>query len=244
MNTSFIVRFRYESLRNEVHVEYNETVNGLLNRFDPKPLGFLSLYKVYNSAIDVERSALDIIRKSEYTAEIAAQDYVRDGIYRGLVDAVQSAKYHFNAFKRNAANRIDVVLKNGHNIAAKTLDQETVAIDDLLRELTGNYTSEVNTLAIGDWLAQLRMENDLLKQLMRERHPKVAQRPTPQMKVVRAETDKALRTLLDMVEALVLVNGEANYEELIRELNAISERYKHILAQEIGEDRHPLFIKD
>jgi hypothetical protein len=54
------------------------------------------------------------------------------------------------------------------------------------------------------------------------------------MKAARAETDKALRTMLNTVDALVALNGVETYQSFIDELNAVSERYKNQLAQASG----------
>jgi hypothetical protein len=54
------------------------------------------------------------------------------------------------------------------------------------------------------------------------------------MKTARYDTDKTLRGMLDMVEALATVNGVEAYQPLVSELNAVSERYKNQLAQAAG----------
>jgi hypothetical protein len=77
-----------------------------------------------------------------------------------FADAVKSGLNHFDPAKREAARRIEIVLDNYGNIAAKALDQETAAIDDLLRELrSGDYPALVDSLALADWLVQLDVEN-------------------------------------------------------------------------------------
>jgi hypothetical protein len=230
----FFIRFRYTELRNEAHVEYNETVDGLVVKYSPQALGILPQYSAYKESLQVEIDSLDAIRKSKYTDEIVAQDHVRDGVFRGFSDAVKSSLNHFNADKRKAAERISRVLEHYGNVAAKAFDQETAAIDDLLRELNGNHAVDVQLLSVSEWLMQLDAENQTFKTLMSERYTEVAQRPSTRMKAARLETDKALRTLLDMVEALAMVNGVANYEAFINELNAVSERYENQLAQASG----------
>jgi capsule polysaccharide export protein KpsE/RkpR len=87
---------------------------------------------------------------------------------------------------------------------------------------------------LNDWLTQLDTENQKFKALMSERYTEASQRLATRMKAARAETDKALRTIFGQIEALALVNGIAAYEAFIREVNAVLERYKNILAQEKG----------
>ena len=39
MSKILIIKFRYENLRNEVHVEYNETIDGIVIKHNPQILG-------------------------------------------------------------------------------------------------------------------------------------------------------------------------------------------------------------
>jgi hypothetical protein len=198
-------------------------------------LGIEPQYNTYKIACDDETLALDIIVKSELTAEIGRQDTVRDSIFRGFSDAVKSAVRHFDPAKRKAAAKVENVLDHYGNISARTLDDETAAIDDLIRELhTAANSPLVDLLGLTDWLTQLQTENDALKALMQERYAEVAGRPAVRMKSARKATDIAFRALLNMVDALVLVKGEADYTAFIADINAVSKRYRDILAQQAG----------
>jgi hypothetical protein len=234
---SKIVRVRYEHLRNEAHVSYHESVIALFGTYTPASLSVVPQYATYSAAYEKEVSALDIIRRSELTAEIEEQYRRRDAVYRGFADTVKGATKHFNAAKREAALKIENVIAHYGNIAAKTLDEETAAIDDLIRELIMNYESEVTDLGINDWVTQLTAENTAFKSLVASRYSETAARPDIQMKAARKDADTAFRALLNQVDALVLVNGETNYTAFIAALNVISERYKNILAQEAGVRR-------
>jgi hypothetical protein len=230
-----IIRLDYKSLRNEAHVELHETADTIIVRNNPQTLGIAALYDEYKPLLDAEVSLLDVIRKSGYTDEIKEADHRRDMLFRGFADAVKSALNHFDSAKREAARRIEIVLNNYGNIAAKTLDQETAAIDDLQRELGGGeYPALVDSLALADWLVQLDAENQTFKTLMMARYGETSLRPTTRMKAARKNTDAAFRNIIDRIEALATVNGVAQYEPFIRELNAVIERYKNILAAEAG----------
>jgi hypothetical protein len=232
-------RLDFNHLRNEAHVAYNNTFSALVDKYTPNALGISTQYNEYKTLFADEVSALDIVRKSELTTEIHEQDHIRDGIFRGLADAVKSALNHFNAEKRSAARRLEVIFENYGNIAAKTLDQETAAINDLLRELDSQSNAPLVTLlGLGDWVSQLEAENAKFEQLMLDRYTETSQRPTVRMHDARQKVDKCLRAILDRIEALALINGTDAYESFIKELNAVSERYKNILAQEKGERKN------
>ncbi|MDR1198578.1 MAG: DUF6261 family protein [Prevotellaceae bacterium] len=230
-----IIRVRFENLRNESHVEYNSTFRKLVAKYTPETLGIKALYDEYETLFADEESALDIVRKSELTVEIHEQDSIRDGIFRGMSDAVKSALNHFNAEKRAAARKIEVIFANYGNIAVKTLDQETAAINDILRELrTPDNAPKVTLLGLGEWVSQLETENDRFDRLMLDRYYETAQRPALRMRDTRLKVDTCIRQIFDRIEALALVNGADAYEGFMRDMNAVSERYKNIMAQEKG----------
>jgi hypothetical protein len=54
------------------------------------------------------------------------------------------------------------------------------------------------------------------------------------MTAARAAVDKATHEIFNQLEALVRIHGIAAYESFIREINAVTERYKNILAQQAG----------
>jgi hypothetical protein len=232
---TIIVRFSYENLRNEAHVECHESVDNVLVKHDPALLGIAPQYDEYKSKLGVEFSVLDAIFKSEHTAALEEQDHKRDRLFRGFGDAVKSSLNHFAPAKQDAARKVQAILEHYGNIAAKPLDQETAALDDLLRELaTPNHAALLATLNLEDWPVELNTENQAFKTLMQERYAETAQRPTTRMKSARAAVDKTFREMIDRIEALVMVNGAASYEAFIRELNAVLERYKNMLAQRQG----------
>jgi hypothetical protein len=232
---SIIIRFRYEHLRNEVHVECHESVDNVFVKHAPALLGIAPQYEQYKSQLGVEISVLDVISKSEHTAALEEQDHKRDRLFRGFGDAVKSGLNHFAPAKQDAARKLQSILDHYGNIAAKPLDQETAALDDLLRELAmPNHAALIATLGLEDWLVELNTENQAFKTLIMERYAETALRPTTRMKSARAAVDKTFREMVDRIEALVMVNGAASYEAFIRELNAVLERYKNMLAQRQG----------
>jgi hypothetical protein len=238
MKTVF-TRIDFARMRNETHTEFHETANTVIVRHNPATLGIAVQHNAYKPLVETEVSLLDIIRKSAYTGDIEDQDVRREKIFRGFADATKSALNHFDPVKQNAAKRINIVLEHYGNIAAKALDQETAAIDDLLRELNeGENRNAINVLGIEEWTRQLEYENQTFKDLMIARYGEVSQRPTTNMKQVRKEVDNAFRNLTDRMDAIVELNGIALYEPFIKELNAVIERHKNILAQSAGRRKN------
>jgi hypothetical protein len=230
-----IIRVHFENLRNEAHVELNETVIAAIDRYNPVQLGFGDVYAGYRQLVTTEVSLLDMMFRSGYTIEIHAQDRVRDQIFRGLSDAVSSGLNHFDAGKREAAGNLSVIFNHYGNITARTLDEETAALDDFLREFASDTASAcIRTLGLADWTEQLEQENRKFKELMQARYSETAQRPSLRVHAVRLDVDRALRTILNFLDVMVTVHGLAPYELLIGELNAVFERYRNIQARQAG----------
>jgi hypothetical protein len=231
-----IIRFKIDHLRVEAHAEYYKTVKIILDENNPDVLEIRPHYDVFVSSFDVELSVLDVIRKSNITKEIHLQDHVRDSRYRGFSDAVDSMLNHYNEEKKNAAEKIDIIFEHYGNLTIKTMDEESAAIDDLVIELKIDANiALLNILGLTDWVDQLDKENKKFQELMLLRYKEVSQRPTVRMVDARKEVDKAFRNMINQIEALVRVKGMAGYENFIKEINTVNERYKNILAQQAGK---------
>ncbi|MDR2414808.1 MAG: DUF6261 family protein [Odoribacteraceae bacterium] len=228
----------YYRLRNEAHVEAHVDVQALLKKIGPGTIGAKSISDEYDVALTSEIKLLDMIRKSEVTALIEEQDAARDSVYHGLVAAIASYHHHFDAAKREAARRLQIVIDNYGNVSRKTYSEESAAIDDILREFaTEGHAALVALLGLGEWITRLATANAALVALVRERDEELSQRPAQRMKEAREIVDKLLHSLLKRVEAVVLINGIDFTPELslfINEYNVIVRRYKQTLATEKG----------
>jgi hypothetical protein len=229
-----ILRINLHGLKNETHVQFNEGVDPVFVKFNPQTLGVYPLYVLYRGALDKEIEALDYIAKSNLTAKIVEQDHKRDGIFRGFVDSIKGATKHFDPSSRDAANLLLDIFKHYGNIAQKTFDDETAAINDLVREL--NQPAPAHALALlgmNSWLQKLVEENNVFTELMTERYTETANKTLFRMRKMRAETDKFYHAIISQLEIQNLA-GISIDQNFVRELNAVIERFKHILAQETG----------
>jgi hypothetical protein len=95
---------------------------------------------------------------------------------------------------------------------------------------------------MNDWLNKLVEENNAFEELMKERYSETASKTTFRMRAMRVETDKYYNAIISQIENQCLAGIEIN-ESFIRELNAVIERFKRILAQETSE-RKPKTINN
>jgi hypothetical protein len=230
-----IISIDLHSLKNETHVQFNENVNFVFVKYDPQALGIKALYDLYKLSFANELEALDIIRKSEITAKITEQDRRRDIIYRGFTDTVKGSTKHFDPEHVAAAELLYDIIGHYGNIAYKTLDDETAAINDLVRELAmPANAAAIRLLNMQTWIDKLVEENELFVTLMSERYAETAEKTPLRMRTTRAETDKYYHAIISQIENQWLASSVVN-GAFVRELNAVIERFKNILAQEQGE---------
>ncbi|MDR0872710.1 MAG: DUF6261 family protein [Prevotellaceae bacterium] len=230
-----MIRFHYEHLRNETHAEYHAEFTATVERYGIINLPIGTLYSGYKAKYAVEISLLDQMQKSIYTDQITAQDEKRDNVFRAFHLFVQAYALHFEQSKREYGERLALVLKNYGNIAKKTLDAETAAIDDLLRELAKPPFSDcIANLKLEEWITQLGYENEQFKNLMANRYEESGNRPNENMRSARAETDTAFRALLNALDVFINIEQGNAYQVIADNVNPIAERYKNILAQEAG----------
>ncbi|MDR1681043.1 MAG: DUF6261 family protein [Prevotellaceae bacterium] len=234
MNRNIIV-LDFHLLKNETHVQCHENVSAIFERHDPTVIGFNPLFLGYKTAYGHEVLALDFFRGSEFTAHIHLQDTVRDRLFRGLVNTVQGATHHYDPTVVAAAISLMTIFNHYGNIAKKTLDDETAAINDLLRELAFTApAAAITTVGVGTWVTKLAAANVAFTDLMTDRYQEAAGRTPYRMTTTRSETDRFYHAITGQLESQLLVGNHAA-DALIRDLNAVLERYKRILAQEMAE---------
>ena len=231
-----IEKVKSEKLRNEEHFQFQSEFNDLVIRFTPGTLGIELAFAAYEPLYLNEKTALDVIRKSSLTSEIAVSDHKRDSTYRGFCDTVKGANNHFLPAKREAANRIQIAIDHYGNINTKTYDEQTAAINSLVEDLNKEYANDVATLGVEDWVAELQLNNNSFETLMDERYSTDAGKTQLKMKEVRVEVDTAYRNITERVDALVVVNGQEAYAPFVKELNERVEKYNNTLAQRKGRN--------
>ena len=222
--------------KNEQHVQFHESVITLITKTGIENIPFKPLFELYKTAFDNESEALLIITKSELTAQISEQDRVRDAIFRGFSDSVKGFRNHFDPDKRNAANVLWTLFLHYGNLAQKTLDQETAAVKDFIREFQRPEISSAATqLNVNTWVERLELENNNFHNLMMARYSEVNNKTAFRMKSARVETDKYYRAIVAFLENETLIgNLNPTLNNFITELNAIVTRFKNIMAQEMG----------
>jgi hypothetical protein len=121
-------RFRIDDWKNEEWFQFHTEFKTLAEPYSPATLNIDALYATFLTLYANADAALEIIRKSATTEQLAEADHARDVVFRGFSDSVKAGLSHFNPAKREAARRLEIVINHYGNIARKSYDKETAAI--------------------------------------------------------------------------------------------------------------------
>ncbi|MDR2824712.1 MAG: DUF6261 family protein [Prevotellaceae bacterium] len=229
-----VTKFRNENLRNEEWFQYYSEFKTLVEQYTSAALNIDALFTEFLTLYANADEALEIIRKSASTEQLAEADSARDMVFRGFAEAVKSGLSHFDPEKREAARKLKIVFDHYGNIARKSYDEETAVIYNFIQEMTGICAADITKLGLGDWVNQLDIDNQAFDAILNVRYDENAEKTTLRMPAVRKETDRNYRDMIDRIDASILLNGEAQYAPFVNALNIRVEHYSNIIEQRKG----------
>lgn len=220
-------------MHNAEHFQFMTEVKNLLAQHSML-LNGTKLIVQFVACYSNEDKALKKIVKSAKTEQLEAADQLRDSLFRGLADSVTAALNHFDPQTVAAAKRLKIVFDTYGNLAATSMNKETAGIYNLLQELTGNYAPDMEKLALTAWIPKLTAANKAFETVLKERIGNTAAATQLTMKECRAETDSMYNAIVERINALIVVNGEAAYTEAVSTLNAYIDMYSNTMVQRQG----------
>ena len=141
-----------------------------------------------------------------------------------------------------AAQRLERLLKD-YNIDPKMqLDRETGLLLNLISDLETKSAADVTALALTPVVQAMKQANDKLREVTRARANDRAVQIVGQLKQAQHASDEAYRTLVQKVNALAVVEGEADYADFISKMNEQVKHYKQEVlpkAKKKGDGKQP-----
>jgi hypothetical protein len=123
------------------------------------------------------------------------------------------------------------------NLAVKPINEETSGIYNLLQELNGKYAEDVRKTGLTAFAVKLDAENKTVENLVRERNDQNAAKTKLKVKACRANTDKVYHEIVERINALIVINGEAEFAGFVDKLNAFIDMYNNLDAQRAGRNK-------
>jgi len=229
-----IIKIHTIHLRNDEHFQFHTEFKDLVVKETPQKLKIQPQFEAYLPLYERVDEAFKRISKSSITAQLQEADKARDDIFLGMADTAKAALKHFNPEVQAAAGRLKVLFDTYGNIAIKPLNEQTSATYNILQELQGKYAQDAEAVGITQWAVELQARNNAFSSLMKERFDETASKCDIVLKEARAELDQSYFAIRERINALAIVEGEADYENFIRTLNAVIAKYTAILNMRLG----------
>ncbi|MDR0989525.1 MAG: DUF6261 family protein [Prevotellaceae bacterium] len=168
---------------------------------------------------NVEAAHLKTFQKNPLTDKITAADKKRDSLFVGMKAGVRGFFHHPSAEKVDTAKLLDHVFKEYGITPGIQLDKETGLMDNLLNDLLTKFASQVALLGLSEYVEALAEANKELKALTAERQDQQSHVVVGALKAARKATDVAYKAIIEMINSLMVVEGEEKYKELVIKLN-------------------------
>lgn len=178
------------------------------------------------AAIEQEDADLKISQKSLITDNIAKEDNQRDALFAGYKKGVQSFLHFPVNDIAEAAKVLTQHLKDYNINPQMQLDRETGLLINFIADLEGKYKAEVEKLSLTPFVTSLKESNERVRTLTASRTDERTNIRVGALKASRKASDEAYRKLVKMVNALALVEGEADYAAFIDYVNTEIIHYK------------------
>jgi hypothetical protein len=235
-----IKRIKLNRLRNEELFNFYTEFKTFVERTTPGVLNIDALFATFLELYAQADDALEILRKSSYTADIAWLDGRRDSIYHGLVAAVDSGLHHYDDDRRVAAEKIKVILDHFGNLAGKNYNEETAGIYNFLQELRKSCVLQLAIMELNGWVDELDRANHKFETAILDRNDEAAGKADHvRMLDIRRQIDRCYLDIVERIEALALIQGDAAFADFVNALNANIERYKIGLSRRGGNKPAP-----
>ena len=182
--------------------------------------------EAFKTAHEKFDAALKDDTKLPSSAAVTQADEARDFAWRGLSNYVKVLLMHPTAEVVALATSTKDSLDNYGNPIDLSQTEESGVIHNALQELEAISEENQEKMNIELWIGRLRTENDKFVQLVKQKAAEEAALNVGIIKQSRKEADNAYRSLVNMINMLVEVEGDENYKDFIAVVN------KHIEKQQ------------
>jgi len=227
----------FAKLRNEEHYQFHIEFDKLVeNALDKDILTKSHEYIAYYSLLIDEGIALDLLKRSVHSSEIAEADEDRDAVFHAINENVKATLYDFNPHKKQAAGRLEMAISEYFTHANMAFDEETLAINNLLQDININYQNEIAALGLADLIKLLRIKNNYFNSLSNDFVIETSRRTLFRMKEVRQSIDLAYANIIHRVNVMIFVNGIDYFTFFIKQLNLLIKAYRELITERRGSN--------
>jgi hypothetical protein len=230
-------------LRNEAHYEFLVVFLMLLDKFPQVKNLALRFLQAFTDSLEVEKKLVDAARRSIYTKKLLDTDQRIDRDITGIKATIKAARNHFDPALVEAAQDLSDRMKDFGNIKSKAYEEESAAIQVLLRDFRGAFATQVQTIDLNKWVDELEQAEAEFIQLFSERNAELAERPRERLKDVRKEIDNVYRKIITCINTDLILNEQPECVEFANELNERVKYFNEHIHHQTKKDISKAFIE-
>jgi hypothetical protein len=226
-----IIAIKTSHFRNNEHFQFHTEVKDIITKHGAAALKIQAQFDAYLPLYEKLDEGIKKINKSAFTADIQDADRARDEIWSAMKHMNAAALRNPAQEVRESAKRLKIIFDTYGNVAKMPLNEQTAAIYNLLQDLQGKYAADVTAARLKTCVDELQASNAIFENLMKDRFDEAAAKTDVVVKEARAALDEAYRDIAVCINALTLMEGAAVYEQFVRALNVVVEKYAAALAR-------------
>ena len=229
-----------KSMRNGVHFLF---VKSVLDRAksDAKVMNKAAkLVEILETAVAKEDECLTLSRKNFKSDDIKQADQDRDTLYAKFRAMVKSFLDIPMQEEAEAAKYLWQSIKD-YNIDTKSnLQQETGLLLNLVADLQSPLATHVETLGLTRLVESLKQTNDRVNDMLLQRTDDRSGQVLGALRTARFATDDAYDDLVEVIDALAILEGVADYASFINYVNTEITQYMRNAMNRKATSSQPL----
>jgi hypothetical protein len=220
-------------MNNAAHIEY---VTIVLKRAESTPTIAKKLsaeLKELEKAVEAEDAAFKLSLKNLTTDKIRAADEKRVAIYSAIKKLIHSYKKipEMSEF----VILLEQALKDYDIKGAIQIDKKNGLMSNLIEDFKTKYLQAVRALGIENQVDQFDKANQETIDLIDNRTDQWKEHSKGELRAARLVTDKAYNHFINMLNAHILLEGDAGYADFVSYLNTTILHYQREVLHQRGK---------
>ncbi|MDR0393832.1 MAG: DUF6261 family protein [Tannerella sp.] len=237
-----LIALRFKQLPFSAHFDFFVKLSGLLTSAgDALRNAVAALMTDFSAWLTKEESLMQWIRKSILTEWIAEADRQIDRLLVGINALVKASLHSTSATTRNAAHKIQIMLKQYGRISRESYDEEAGDVRAIIEQFDGPYAAEVTTLGLTNWVNDLSTAFEHFEDLLRRRETERSAKPPCTTREVRKGIEDVYHQMVEIINANSVANTSPDFAAFIDILNPDIERLNAEFARsqkDLGRSDH------
>ena len=202
------IKIKLPNLQNEEWFSLQTDLEVTIPIYGADKLGITDLFARFKVKYNKADKALEVMRKSPHTEEMAQMDKDRDTFFRNLSDVVRASRSLPPEANSKAAERLHILLSGYRkSVLGGSYAKESSALYNLLEDLKGTYAADVTLLGLGKWVDNLRAAEQKFQEYRAARTKEDLNKPVEHIKDIRKEMDVIYHSIIAVIYARLVADG-------------------------------------